>query len=222
MVDSGAQERLTFTAPKEVGEYPYVCTFPRHWMRMYGVMIVVNDLDAWLRNPVPPKDPIGSQRPFVKSWTLDDFKGELKQASKADAELGQRLFREATCAECHKVQGKGGAVGPELTKVFERWKGDRAGVLREILEPSHRVDPKYAVRLIYTTRGQVITGLVASEDKTSVSIIENPEDPKPRKLKRSRIAEMIQTSKSLMPKALLDRFTKEEVLQILLYLESLR
>ncbi|MCA9071968.1 MAG: azurin, partial [Planctomycetaceae bacterium] len=39
MVQVGKLERLTFTAPKEPGEYPYVCTFPRHWMRMYGVMV---------------------------------------------------------------------------------------------------------------------------------------------------------------------------------------
>ena len=47
MVQSRQQERLTFTAPSEAGEYPFVCTFPRHWMRMYGVMVVVKDLDAW-------------------------------------------------------------------------------------------------------------------------------------------------------------------------------
>ena len=32
---------------------------------------------------------------------------------------------------------------------------------------------------------------------------------------------MVQTSKSMMPKALLDRFTKNEVLEVLAYLESL-
>jgi azurin len=62
MVNVGKLERLTFTAPPEPGEYPYVCTFPRHWMRMYGVMVVVKDLDAWHKNPVKPKDPIGSNR----------------------------------------------------------------------------------------------------------------------------------------------------------------
>lgn len=32
---------LTFTAPSEPGEYPYVCTFPGHWRTMQGVMKVV-------------------------------------------------------------------------------------------------------------------------------------------------------------------------------------
>ena len=37
MVASEKTERMTFKAPTEPGEYPYVCTFPGHWMRMYGV-----------------------------------------------------------------------------------------------------------------------------------------------------------------------------------------
>ena len=80
MVPADQSERLTFTAPSEPGEYPYVCTFPRHWMRMYGVMIVVDDLDAYAAAPFKPKDPIGSNRDFVKSWKLVDFDGELPEA----------------------------------------------------------------------------------------------------------------------------------------------
>lgn len=33
--------RLTFTAPKDAGDYPFVCTFPGHWSIMNGVMKVV-------------------------------------------------------------------------------------------------------------------------------------------------------------------------------------
>ena len=31
---------IHFTAPKEKGDYPYLCTFPGHWMVMNGVMKV--------------------------------------------------------------------------------------------------------------------------------------------------------------------------------------
>ena len=30
-------------------------------------------------------------------------------------EIGAKLFAEATCAQCHKVNGQGGAVGPART-----------------------------------------------------------------------------------------------------------
>ncbi len=221
MVQPGKQERLTFTAPAEPGEYPYVCTFPRHWMRMYGVMVVVDDLDSWLQDPKEPKDPIGSNRSFVKAWSIDDFAEDLDSGLRGrSAEIGQRLFAEASCSQCHKVKGEGGAVGPELTDVFKRWNGDRKAVLREILEPSHRIDPKYAVRVIVTLEGKIITGVVTAEDKTSVSVFDNPEAPDPTVVQRALIAEMVKTSKSMMPKALLDRFTKDEIFEILAFLEA--
>jgi azurin len=54
-------ERLSFPAPKEPGEYPFVCTFPGHWVRMYGVMLVVDNLEAWEAKRTPPNDPMTGQ-----------------------------------------------------------------------------------------------------------------------------------------------------------------
>ncbi len=189
---------------------------------MYGVMIVVEDLDAWQKNPTKPKDPIGSNREFVKAWTMEDFQGELTSALEGRSpEIGAKLFKEATCAQCHPIKGVGGKVGPELGDVFKRWKGDRQGILREILDPSHRIEPKYAVQVVLTTDGLPLTGIVTAEDKDSISLLINPEAP-PSIIPRSQIEEMVKASKSMMPKALLDRFTKEEVLEILAFLEGVR
>jgi azurin len=57
----GETERLNFLAPKEPGEYPFVCTFPGHWVRMYGVMLVVTDLEAWEAKRTVPSDPMTNQ-----------------------------------------------------------------------------------------------------------------------------------------------------------------
>jgi azurin len=54
-------ERLSFAAPKEPGEYPFVCTFPGHWVRMYGVMLVVPNLETWESTRTPPRDPMTTQ-----------------------------------------------------------------------------------------------------------------------------------------------------------------
>jgi hypothetical protein len=66
LLNWGETERLGFTAPKEPGEYPYVCTFPGHWVRMYGVMLVVDNLESWEAKPVVPKDPMTGQ-PFPEA-----------------------------------------------------------------------------------------------------------------------------------------------------------
>lgn len=64
LLKEGDTERLSFTAPKVPGEYVFVCTFPGHWLRMYGVMLVVDNLDAWEAKPTVPIDPMTKQ-PFT-------------------------------------------------------------------------------------------------------------------------------------------------------------
>ena len=54
-----------------------------------------------------------------------------------------------------------------------------------------------------------------------VSILSDPEAKAPTVIKKSDIDEMEKTSKSMMPKALLDRFTKDEIFELLAYLEGL-
>lgn len=40
LVYPGKTESIEFTAPREAGEYPYLCTFPGHWTTMNGIMKV--------------------------------------------------------------------------------------------------------------------------------------------------------------------------------------
>jgi azurin len=40
LIQPGQSGTLEFTAPAEAGDYPYMCTFPGHWMLMNGVMKV--------------------------------------------------------------------------------------------------------------------------------------------------------------------------------------
>ncbi|MEE2642922.1 MAG: PVC-type heme-binding CxxCH protein [Planctomycetota bacterium] len=221
MVPARQSEALTFTAPRKAGEYPFVCTFPRHWMRMYGVMVVVDDLDAWQRNPVPPKDPIGSNRTFVKKWTTGELAEQVKSAPQAVASaVGAKLFKEATCAQCHKLGDEGGAVGPDLSEVFAKYKQDRVAVLKEILEPSSRIDPQYEVYLLQTFDGLSLSGIITQQDNEKITLIANPENPKPTTIMRDDIEAMKKTASSLMPKALLDNFTREEILELLSYIEA--
>ena len=221
MIEPHRQGVLTFDAPKQPGEYPYVCTFPNHWMRMYGVMVVVDNLDAWLASPVKPVDPIGQTREFVRNWTVDDFPDVLSATSRGRTpEVGRKVFQEATCVQCHKMNGEGGAVGPDLTDVLARWKGDASGVLREVLDPSHKIDPKFVLYNISTTDGKVVSGIVTDQNAETITVVSDPANPRPQVIPRDNIDEMGKTSTSLMPKGLLDRFTRDEILDLIAFLNS--
>jgi putative heme-binding domain-containing protein len=216
MVAAHKQERLAFTAPTTPGEYPYVCTYPNHWMRMVGVMVVVEDLEAWEKNPQAPADPVGSNRSFVRRWSLEDLAPLLETGLRGRSpEIGQRLFTEATCAQCHKLGDTGGVVGPDLTEVTQRWRGDRAAILREILEPSHKIDPRYATQNVLTTDGKVYAGIVAAEEKDAIHLVASPEQAAPLVIARNDIEQMTPSATSIMPTGLLDNFSQDEIFEIL-------
>ena len=57
-------QKISFTAPSKPGVYPYVCTYPGHWRRMYGAFYVVEDLAEYLADP-----PATSPRTLCRSAT---------------------------------------------------------------------------------------------------------------------------------------------------------
>jgi azurin len=48
IIEPGQKQTLKFNAPEKPGEYEYVCTFPGHWMIMWGKMVVTPDVDKYL------------------------------------------------------------------------------------------------------------------------------------------------------------------------------
>jgi azurin len=63
LLNGGDTERLNFRAPAKPGEYVFLCTFPGHFVRMYGVMLVVENLEIWEGQPTVPTDPV-TNKPF--------------------------------------------------------------------------------------------------------------------------------------------------------------
>ena len=52
LLEPGQKQRLQLVAPVKEGEYEYLCTYPGHWMVMWGKLIVTKDVDAYLQaNP---------------------------------------------------------------------------------------------------------------------------------------------------------------------------
>lgn len=55
LIETGKSETLRLRPIREEGVYEYVCTFPGHWVMMYGQLVVTNDVNAYLNaNPAPP------------------------------------------------------------------------------------------------------------------------------------------------------------------------
>jgi azurin len=56
ILESGQNETLRIPAIRDAGTYEFVCTFPGHWVIMYGQLVVTKDVDAYLKqNPIAAK-----------------------------------------------------------------------------------------------------------------------------------------------------------------------
>jgi putative heme-binding domain-containing protein len=89
-----------------------------------------------------------------------------------------------------------------------------------MLDPSYKVEPKYAMHTVVTDGGQVLSGVVTAQDGKTLTIVTNPEAPQPQVVQRDEIDEIIQSTTSMMPKGLLDRYSREEIFELLAYIIS--
>jgi putative heme-binding domain-containing protein len=218
-------EKLSFTAPKTPGVYPYVCTYPGHWRRMYGALYVVDDLDSYLDNPesylashpLEIKDDLLKDRRPRTEWTLDSLAGAVSALHEGRSYArGKHLFQVANCVACHRMDGVGNAIGPELTKLDEKMQS--LDVLKELLDPSARINEKYQTFAFELNSGKIITGLVLEETADRVRVVEDPLAKKePIELAKVDIAERNASKTSLMPKGLLDKLSREEILDLIAY-----
>jgi putative heme-binding domain-containing protein len=220
-----AAEKLSFVAPTAPGVYPYVCTYPGHWRRMYGALYVVDDLDGYLENPesylaahpLEIKDDLLKDRRPRTEWKLEDLAAAVGQlANGRSYGNGKQIFQVANCVACHKMDGVGTAIGPELTKLDEKMQA--LDVLKELLDPSARINEKFQNYVFELQSGKVVTGLVLEETPERIRVIENPlAKADALELKPADIAERHKSASSLMPKGLLDKLSREEILDLIAY-----
>jgi putative heme-binding domain-containing protein len=226
LAQPGETTRVSFTAPTRPGEFPYVCTFPGHWRRMYGTMHVVENLDDVPAEVLAPTvDPEIQTRPFVRSWTLSDLIDSLDEAdSGRDFARAESLLKQLSCAQCHRIGGEGPEVGPDLAGVKKKLAdGDfkRADVLREMVEPSAVIDVKYKTVTIVDTDGRIHNGIATKRDDTAVRLLANPLDSQePVVIPIDAIEQEVESTISMMPAGLLNTLTKDEILDLLMYIES--
>jgi putative heme-binding domain-containing protein len=224
MQPQGSQ-RITFNVPTEPGVYPYVCTYPGHWRRMFGAMYVVDDLEAYLADPaaylaakpLEVKDELLKDRRPRTEWTFADLEADVGGMEKGRSFVhGRELFRTASCISCHKMGDRGADFGPELAKLSADMKP--LDILKHILEPSLKIDEKYRSTTILTDDGRSITGLVVAETPAEVSIVENPlAKADPLRIPTNAIDERTTSATSIMPKGLLDKLSRDEVLDLVAY-----
>ncbi|VTS05025.1 PVC-type heme-binding CxxCH protein [Tuwongella immobilis] len=148
-----------------------------------------------------------------RAKVVDAYRDALTMAS--DPLRGKAVFAK-NCSVCHRLENVGVQVGPDLVAAIRGKPKDY--LLVAILDPSREVDPRYVNYQAVTENGRLLSGMLAAETTTSITLrrAEGQEDT----ILRSQLDEITATPKSLMPEELEKQFTKQELADLLAYLQS--
>jgi putative heme-binding domain-containing protein len=225
-------QQLRFNVPNVPGIYPYVCTYPGHWRRMHGALYVVADLDAYLenpeaylaKNPLPIKDELLKFNRPRTEWKLEELADAVKEMDAHGGRNyanGKQMFTVSTCIACHKFNGQGNEFGPDLAKLDPKVYPNSTELLKHIIDPSLKIDDRYATYRIVLNDDSVVNGVIVEEKDGIVKVIENPlANAKPKEIKAAAIVEKKKALTSMMPKNLMDKLTKDEILDLAAYVWS--
>jgi putative heme-binding domain-containing protein len=110
----------------------------------------------------------------------------------------------------------GTAIGPELATLDPKLHA--LDVLKELLDPSARINEKFQTYVLELESGQVVTGLILEETPERIKVIENPlAKTQAVEIKPSDVAARHKATSSIMPKGLLDKLSREEILDLIAY-----
>jgi putative heme-binding domain-containing protein len=136
----------------------------------------------------------------------------------ADAAAGERVFFHAKsvgCYRCHRHDGRGAEVGPDLTMLNR--SADRRRIVESILQPAKDIAPLFFAWQIETEDGGQFVGMLADEqvngDQTYVDV-----NGKRTTFKLGEIAMRKAVTTSIMPDSVVDGLTTQELRDLMAFL----
>jgi putative heme-binding domain-containing protein len=135
-------------------------------------------------------------------------------AVKGDTTRGVQVFTKH-CASCHRFQGVGKEVGPDLASL-----GDKSpeALLIAILDPNRAVEARYVNYIAVTKSGLSYSGLLASETGNSVTLVS--QEGKRQTILRTELEALSSTDKSLMPEGLERDLKPQDIADVIAHLRS--
>jgi putative heme-binding domain-containing protein len=176
-----------------------------------------------LRNGVP-----GTEMPPVQRASDDDLWKILAylrtlaapvptDVPAGNAENGERVFR-AQCAGCHRAAGRGGRLGPDLSRIGV--SRSRAVVIRRIRGAVEDFTAGFEPVTVTTKNGEAVQGVKKNEDLFSVQVMDSRE--RIQGYLKSDVREVADGTQSAMPVFGPDRLSESDLTDLLSYLSTLK
>jgi len=189
------------------------------------------------RDEIPAADVEPARLRLLESHTSPAVRDKARSAS-AKVKLGRRqdvfdAYRPAldlagdpargkthfqkVCSVCHRLDNVGTEIGPNLATLQNR---GAETVLLNVLDPNREVNPLYVNYIVVTTEGRSLTGLIAGETATSITLKrqENATDI----VLRADIEQLKSTGQSIMPEGLEKQLDRQAMADLIAYLLSVK
>lgn len=153
----------------------------------------------------------------VRQQLVVDTLQMLRTDVRGSAARGELVF-DRVCSQCHQLHGRGYEVGPNITG---NGRGSLDQLVSNVLDPSLVIGEAYQARLVLTTDGQVLSGLLVGETERYLKI--KVQGGKVIELDKDEDIEQMKTSdKSLMPEGLEEQLMQQEMVDLFAYLSLLK
>ena len=144
---------------------------------------------------------------------IERYSAVLEDAG--DIDNGREVFRKQ-CASCHRVEGFGTAVGPDISDTRTQTPSQ---LLTSILDPNRAVDNNYFRMTVLTTDGEVVDGIVVGETDRTVTLRNASASVV---VPRDEIEAMRPSGSSLMPEGVENQIGPDEMRDLIHYLKNWR
>lgn len=160
----------------------------------------------------------------IRDWSTKDFPEVGEQWTRENPNSsaitrGKQAFLKAQCLQCHVASGIGASLGPDLVESVKMHRG--AKLLKQIIEPSSELHPKFRTIQFLLESGKVVVGSFIKEDEEAMYVATDLMLPQNlTKLSKDEIEQQTLSELSAMPQGLLNVLTKQEILDLLSFLEA--
>ncbi len=152
------------------------------------------------------------QQPEEREKVIAQYEQALVMTG--DVTRGQAVF-EDVCAKCHKLNGVGQEVGPDLGEVRNR---PRDVLLLDILMPNQTISEGYEAYVVQTTSSGIIEGVIGPQTSTTITL--RQEEGKERVIRRRDIKSLYAANLSAMPEDLENLVDIQQMSDLLEYLKT--
>jgi putative membrane-bound dehydrogenase-like protein len=148
-----------------------------------------------------------------RNGLIQKYQDALKMTG--NAQRGMEVYRK-NCSDCHQIGNIGVKLGPDLATVTNQSKEE---LLTNILDPNANIAAGYEEYMIRTTDGEIITGMMANQSATAVTLRRRKGEQDT--VLRSNIAELRALTVSAMPENLEEGITVQQMSDLLEFLKTL-